>query len=450
MALDRSELSQDWQNALGAVETMVGGCIINAERQARWRPAWFLDLETDDGPRSVFFRGAKLEVEGGIETLRHEFRCLELLEKHGIEVPHVYGYCEDPEGIVMAKVPGRANLATAKSEEERKAVRDHYMEMLARIHALPVADFAALGMQRRTTPRELALGDLDSWVANYRRAKSRPHPMIEFMLGWISRNAPEDRTREAFLVGDSGQFVFDEGRVTALIDVEFGHIGDPAHDLGALLSRDISEPLGDLEDAIQTYERVSGDAIDRGTVNYHAVRFALYTPLAVSQVISKAPVDSEYVQNLAWYLAYGRCPLEIIARIEGIELEEPTLPDEVHTPWRVAQDALAERFASFESADSFVAYQVGAFGRIAEYLRRADRYGAALEADDMAEAEALLGRRPTSWQERDQAIENLVLESDGDRDEEIVCYLVRHIQREEFLLKGDLRELEGVHMQALG
>jgi NAD(P)-dependent dehydrogenase (short-subunit alcohol dehydrogenase family) len=72
----------------GPVERMVGGRIINAERQARWRPAWFLDLETSDGPQSVIFRGAKLEVEGGVETLRHEFRCLELLEKHGIEVPH--------------------------------------------------------------------------------------------------------------------------------------------------------------------------------------------------------------------------------------------------------------------------------------------------------------------------------------------------------------------------
>jgi hypothetical protein len=305
-------------------------------------------------------------------------------------------------------------------------------------------------MQRRTTPRELALGDLDSWVANYRRAKSSPHPMIEFILGWISRNVPEDRAREAFLVGDSGQFVFDEGRVTALIDVEFGYIGDPAHDLGALLSRDISEPLGDLEDAIQTYERVSGDTIDRHLVNYHAVRFALYTPLAVSQVIAKPPVASEYIQNLAWYLAYGRCPLEIIARVEGIELEEPSLPEETDSPWHVAHGALAERFADFESADSYVAYQVDSFGRIAEYLRRADRYGAALEADDMAEAEALLGFRPASWQERDQSIENLVLESDGDREDEIVRYLVRHIQREEFLLKGDLRELEGVHMQALG
>ena len=74
--------------------------------------------------------------------------------------------------------------------------------------------------------------------------------------------------------------MFDKGRVTAVIDLELAHLGDPAEDLGALRSRDLSEPLGDLRAAMARYDEVMGHVVDRRLVDYHTIRFCLTTPLA--------------------------------------------------------------------------------------------------------------------------------------------------------------------------
>jgi hypothetical protein len=450
MTLDRSELSEEWQRAFDFVEAQVGGRVVAAERQARWRPAYFLDVEREGGEIvPVYFRGARGEADHGVYQLRTECTWLELLEKHGIPVPHVYGFCPDPEGIVMDKAPGRANLATADSEEERRAVIDHYMELLVQIHGLPLDDFVAAGAKRPTTPEALALGDLAAWVGSYRKAKKRPEPLIEFGIDWLERNVPAGRERASFLTGDSGQFLFDGGRVTAVIDVELAYIGDPAADLGGMLNRDLSEPLGDLSYAVRRYEEISGETVDRRVVHYHAVRFGMVTPLATASIVAAPPLVADYVQYLIWYLVYARCPLEIIAHLEGVEIPAAELPTGLETDYSVGHDALRDRLAAFERGDSFKAYQLEAVERLATYLSRADRYGPALEADDLDEAAELLGRRPASGAERDAALEELVAANTGDLDAALLRYFVHRTQRQEFLLQPVAKELEGARMQII-
>ncbi len=450
MASPRDDLAPDWQAAFDFVEAKVGGPIVAAERQPRWRPAWFLEVERKDGSRvPIYVRGARPEAAGGADQLRHECACLQLMEKHGVPVPHVYGYCDVPDAIVMDKAPGRFNLATAESEAERKAVRDHYMEILAQIHRIDLADFRAAGFTIPETPEERGLGDLDVWVASFRSTKQRPEPLIEFGVDWLRRNVPRDREQTSFVVGDSGQFLFDQGRVTAVIDVELAYVGDPVADLGGLLNRDLSEPLGDLEDAVRTYEKHAGLAVDRRAVLYHAIRFGMVTPLATAVQVAAPTPATDFLQYLVWYLVYARCPLELMAHLEGLEVPPAELPEETLSPWAIGHDVLQARLAKLEREDPYEAYQLESVQRGAEFLRRADRYGAALEAEDLDEAGALLGRRPGSWQERDAALEELVAKNTGERDAELLRYFIRRVQRQEFLVDPVAKELRGARMQRL-
>ena len=98
------------------VERLVGGRVVRRERQARWRPAWYLDVETDAGLVPIYFRGARGLGQGGVYGLEHEAAVLQVLEAHGIPVPHVDGCSEEPRGIVMQRSPGRANRATAADD----------------------------------------------------------------------------------------------------------------------------------------------------------------------------------------------------------------------------------------------------------------------------------------------------------------------------------------------
>jgi len=474
MAFDLDSHGPEWRPAFEAVAVAVGGRVVSAQRQARWRPVFWIEVERAGGEGvPVCFRGARTE-QGQANTIRHEYDCLRVLEKHGIPVPKIYGYCAKPEGVIMQKAPGRPDLATADSPEAFESVRDQFIETLARIHSLPTDDFEAFGLERLTTPRDLALGDSAAGIAHFRARKPRPDPVIEFLIDWCERHVPQGRSECCFVTGDSGQFIFEEGRLTAMLDMELAYLGDPLADLGGLFCRDLTEKMGDLEVAIARYEQAIGRPVDRRVVLYHAIRFALTTPLGTGPLLARPNVAVEYVQYWTWYLVYSRSALELIAYLESsglesngresaglessapesadheaIDLADPELPTETLSPYAVAHDSLQAKFAAFETSSEFQAYEADSLRRLALFLRQGDRYGADLLAKDLDDAAKLLGHRPPTWQARDEALSELVRSQRGERDAELIAYLVRRLKREEAILAPAQRDLVGASMQRL-
>lgn len=449
MTFDLDSFGSEWRPAFEVVEASVGGRIIEGERQARWRPVFWLEVERPDGEvLPVCFRGGRIE-QGEENTIRNEYECFRTLEKNGILVPKIYGYCEEPVGFVMEKVAGRPDLATADSEAEAETVRDEFIEVLAQIHALPTDDFEAFGLELKKTSQELALGDTAMGIARFRERQTRPDPVVEFLIDWCERNAPKGRTENTFVTCDSGQYIFDEGHLTAMLDMELGYLGDPLADLGGLFSRDLTEKMGSLDVAVDRYEKATGKPVDRRLVLYHAIRFALTTPVSTTLALMTPHVAVEYVQFLTWYLVYSRTPLELIAHREGYTLEAPELPVETLSPVAIAHDSLQEKFGAFKTNDEFQAYEADSLRRLALYLRQVDRFGPDLLEKDLDDVQKLLGRRPETWQERDAALSEFVAENQGERDEEIVRYLIRRIQREEAVLEPAQRDLVGAKMQTI-
>ena len=179
---DRSELPEEWQRGFDWVERTLGGKLVGWKRQNRWRPAWFLTLERDGESVPLYWRGARGELDHGIYDLKHEGHVLEVLKRNGIPVAQVYGYCEDPEGLLLESCPGRANLATAENAAEVESVVDDYVEVLTRMHAIDVKEFEDIGLIRPQNAEQLGLGDFDFWERQYRADKVRPDPLVEFAI----------------------------------------------------------------------------------------------------------------------------------------------------------------------------------------------------------------------------------------------------------------------------
>ncbi len=431
------------------VEETMGGRVTHCERQARWRPAYFLDLEKEDKKLSLYFRGDRGVSNSAQYALEHEMACLEVLEAEGIPVPHVFGFCSEPRGILMECSPGQADLSTAGDPQEMAAVQRHYMEILARIHALDIEPFLAAGLDAPSDPDRLALADLPIWETAYRRAKFRPEPLIEFTLGWLKRNVPPPADSACFVCGDSGQFLFDKGRVTAVIDLELAHLGDPAEDLGALRNRDLSEPLGDLRPAIAAYEEFIGRPVDPFLIDFHTVRFAMTTPLATLPVLAQARPGIDLIQYLCWFHVYSRAPMEVIAQTRGLELALPPLPegqDNRHSP---LYEDLSMRLAPDEGEASFDDYAQQTAHRTAVYLERLNRYGPALEADNLDDINRLLGSGYGTIGEADAALEVWIDKADAGADDDLVRLLHRRCVREEVLLEPVLGEFTGARIQSL-
>src|SRR4051812_34551006 len=98
------------------VETTLGGKVVRFERQPRWRPAYFIDVERDGETIPLYFRGSR--GPGGEDLIRMEGELVNVLEAEGIRVPHSYGYCADPPGILLTGVPGTEMFHHAPPEEQ--------------------------------------------------------------------------------------------------------------------------------------------------------------------------------------------------------------------------------------------------------------------------------------------------------------------------------------------
>src|SRR4051794_22716751 len=126
------------------VEGTVGGRVTRIERIARWRPAWDLDLERDGRVLPLHARGEREPRIAMPNRIADEVAVHDLLEEHGLPVPHAYGLCDEPYALVMDRLSGLVDLAGA-SDTERDEVLEEYLELLARIYAIPLDTAAAAG-----------------------------------------------------------------------------------------------------------------------------------------------------------------------------------------------------------------------------------------------------------------------------------------------------------------
>lgn len=447
----RDGLESHWRRAFLFVEQLMGGRIVRAQPHPRWRPAYYLDVEVSGKVVPIYFRGDRGVVEQLPYPLDHEARVLAALERHGIQVAHVYGFCEDPRGIVMERVAGRPDLSTADSPEEAQAVLDDFVDLIAKMHQLDVKQLSELELRIPESAEELALGDIERWIKAYRRQQVRPDPLVEFLVRWVYANVPPGRTKVALIHGDPGQFLFDQGRVTALIDLELAHFGDPAADLAGLFARDMSEPMPPLAPALIRYGEKTGEPVDPRVVMYHGVRFSLTAPLSMAHIVAQPPPDTEFIQYMAWHWVCTRASLEWVAELEGVELEPWEPPAETPTRYAAGHDFLEGALHAMSPEDTMVNYQVSVAARAATYLRRADRWGRAFDLEDLDEATAILGSRPTSWQESDAALEKLVIDNDPEPelDAALLQLLYRRCLRHEWLMQPVLRELADASFQSL-
>jgi aminoglycoside phosphotransferase (APT) family kinase protein len=81
--------------------------------------------------------------------------------------------------------------------------------------------------------RAAAQRAVDHWEAELHRVQLEPEPELAFALNWLRTNAPANEVT-TLVHGDfkPGNVLLDHGHVTAVLDWETVHLGDPHEDLG--------------------------------------------------------------------------------------------------------------------------------------------------------------------------------------------------------------------------
>src|SRR5690606_16098234 len=105
--------SSDETKLRACVERLTGGKVIAMERQIRWRPAWFVDVDRDGEILHIHIRGDRQSDVLPFPDLKREADILEVLGEHGIPAPKIYCLCQAPEPKLTEPVAATRAGSTA-------------------------------------------------------------------------------------------------------------------------------------------------------------------------------------------------------------------------------------------------------------------------------------------------------------------------------------------------
>jgi aminoglycoside phosphotransferase (APT) family kinase protein len=104
-------------------------------------------------------------------------------------------------------------------------------QLLAKLHALAPSE---LGVSTAAVPSDSLLRLIERYQATWRENATAASPLIDFAFAWARGECAKVPGTVAFVHGDAGPYnlLVEADHLTALLDWEFAHLGDPAVDLG--------------------------------------------------------------------------------------------------------------------------------------------------------------------------------------------------------------------------
>ena len=227
------------QVEIGAAELLTGGAV-----QQNWR----IDVTVDGGARAgshawVLRTDAAARLNVSLDRVA-EFRCITAAHAQGIRVAEPIAVCDDASSIgasfaIQALVAGTAQGRRIVRDPALPAFGDTLAQELgrelARIHSIRPAGGVLTALPVPIgNPSRLAVANLRASLDG----ASAPRPALEYILAWLDVNAPEPRAL-TLVHGDfrTGNYMVDAGRLTAILDWEFCHWGDPREDIGWFIAR---------------------------------------------------------------------------------------------------------------------------------------------------------------------------------------------------------------------
>jgi len=212
---------------------------------------------------------------------KREFGVLKALEATPVPTPKAYWMDDDGHwlgapSLVMDRMPGQCEylvLNGTRPLEARLKLARSFTDLMANIHAI---DWRALGLGEvldipTDSPSRV---ELAHWEAEYRRVQLEPHPELDYVLDWLGLNAP--KAQAIVLVhGDfkPGNALIEGEHISAKLDWETAHLGDPLEDLGWVTNsvRKREHQIAGVwerEQIIATYRALTGREVNEAALRW--------------------------------------------------------------------------------------------------------------------------------------------------------------------------------------
>jgi aminoglycoside phosphotransferase (APT) family kinase protein len=222
----------------------------------------------------------------GVISLAAQAELIETAARGGVTVPAVLGRLRPEhglgEGFLMAKIEGQTLPHKILGQPEYAGAEAGLTQQCARelalIHALDPTTLPAELCYK--TPLEL----VQEQELKYRQIAATL-PVFDFAFGWLRRNAPA-ATEPTVLHGDfrMGNLIIDSAGISAVLDWELAHLGDPAQDIAYLCTPSwrfghYDKPVGGFDQIgalLAAYREQSGRDIEPARLQYWLIFSTLW------------------------------------------------------------------------------------------------------------------------------------------------------------------------------
>lgn len=205
-----------------------------------------------------------------------EFGMLSALNGKNVRAPAAIaldasGEITGAPAIILERVEGVATataLLNPQGDTDLVSIIRDLAKAAADLHAV---DWRAAGI---AAPNSNATrSQIDFWEARFLKDRMAPYPALSFLFDWLKKNVPPP-SKLSLVHGDLriGNFLFKPDRITAILDWEMAHIGDPMEDI-AWIYRDLWGPgkFVSLDEFIDLYQARAGYAVERLRIDYFRI-----------------------------------------------------------------------------------------------------------------------------------------------------------------------------------
>jgi aminoglycoside phosphotransferase (APT) family kinase protein len=428
------------------LETALVGKITRKERFVSRREGWLVDLDCADGNSLQGFLRLERFANGKMNhpacQVRRETAVIAALHARGIPVPAVYANSEELQATLFERVPGHDNIHELEDAQQQSEIAKDFMRQLARLHCLSVRDLDLPELPLPVSAEEYALAGIDELEQAYASSVAVPDPLALLTFQWLRRNIPAPPTRPALVQGDTGpgNFLYVDDRVSAILDWECAHFGDPMEDLGHLFSRSFFHPWGEMPELIEAYTGSATHSLGKAKLHFYRVASFAKAALGSTVAVNHFQVEGPLPLMIFFSIAGERGLAQSLAGalhvdVEGTALPEPEqgLPRSLSLPTEEISDHIVDNELLPELRTPYLQDRAAQLRQLARYQARRERYLSAVVAQELKELRAFSTGPVSTIQDGLAQLNELIEAWDEASIGEIARYLSRRAQRAEAL-----------------
>lgn len=394
------------------------------------------------------YDGGQKPATGIEEKYAREAAILRAVEPTNIRAPRLLATSAELRAHLFEFAEGEDRFIRLTDPEDAFTVVADYLHDLALLHKLDASSLELPGFGELQPVADYLIKGINTMKRQH-MAGGMADPFIIYGLRWLERNIPDYDGPTVVVHGDAGpgNFLFQDNRVTAVLDWELAHYGDPMEDFAWMSIRAIIQAWVPFPRMLATYEKLSGIPVNLDRIRFYRV----YTLLAMIigshrryfQQTDTLAEQGRLGNGLMFMMVHRRAYVDGLADALGITLPSVELPEAGASDISPFIESLLAQLRDVivpRSTDQVASETAKDMARLLKYIDGRVQMGDLLDEDELRDLNEAL---QASHYELKDARTDLVqhIENDQINDDQMIGILWRRVSRETAIAQGTMGKL---------